>query len=146
MIERDSELAAALASDRTARRDLAFADATRLANEMYESDEFERADPALNTNAGLADRERGATSPGPEVTVARELVYPTLETLEEDFTSDLADIEEAAMGILRAAELAGNCGYFDHYLQVRARTEAMREAIDAMETTLDLLERFPEYA
>lgn len=75
-----------------------------------------------------------------------ELVVPSLEECESYFAEDLAALEETAVGVVQAAALEGDCGYIDHFLQVRGRTQEVQEAAERMQATIALLSQHPEYS
>jgi hypothetical protein len=79
------------------------------------------------------------------MSAALELLVPSVEDLETHFAENLARMDECAVGIIQSSELSGEISALDHVLQVAQRVSDMREALDSMETTLDLLKRFPEY-
>ena len=78
---------------------------------------------------------------------ALELIVPSVELLEEEFGDGLAELDLAAIGILQASEFEtqGTLSARELFDQVETRVADMRDALDRMEVTLDLLRRHEPY-
>jgi hypothetical protein len=80
------------------------------------------------------------------VSAVLELVQPTIEECEEDFTSAIGEVDDAVSRWLVASELQGDVGALDHYLLVRGAAEELREALDSLEVATAMMSRHDFYA
>jgi hypothetical protein len=78
--------------------------------------------------------------------VALELVQPSLEDCEGEWTSDIEEVDLAVSAWLVATELAGNVGALDHYLLVREANQRLQDALDGLSWSTSMLSRHSYYA